>query len=85
MITINMKKARDIQRGKFRLARKELLDKLDVDYMRAIENSDTAGAERIAAEKQKLRDVTKDARLEAAKTPDELKEVWPEVLGKRKK
>lgn len=83
MITVNMKKARDVQRWQFRRVRKELLEKLDVDYMQAMEKSDTAGAKRIADAKQKLRDVTKDARLEAAKTPEELKAVWPEELGER--
>ena len=79
MITINMAKARDIQRAKMREAREPLFKSLDVAYMVAIERGfDTA---EIVAKKQALRDVTADPALEAAQNVEELKAVWPSVLN----
>ncbi len=57
MITINLEKAKSIKKDMLRADRKPLLDKLDIDYMKAIEQGqDTA---EIVAEKQRLRDITK--------------------------
>ena len=81
MITVNMPKARDIQRDKMRIARKPKLEALDVDFQRAIENDDATEKASIVAQKQALRDVTQDPAIEAATTPDELKAVWPEILN----
>jgi len=39
-----------------------------------------SGAAEIAAEKQVLRDITSDARIEAATTPDELKALTLDAL-----
>lgn len=77
-VEIDMAAAKEIHRDNLRAARKPLLDALDVDYMKALETGGDASA--IAAEKQKLRDVTADARIEAATTPDELKALTLEVL-----
>jgi len=44
---------------------------LDVAYMKALEAG--TGAAEIAAQKATLRDITNDARIAAASTPDELK------------
>lgn len=78
MITINMAKARDMQRGKMREARTPLLSALDVQFQRALEaNEDTSA---IVAKKQALRDVTADPAIEAAQTINELKAVWPDIL-----
>jgi len=81
MITVNMLKARDIQRDKMRIARKPKLEALDVDFQRAIENDDATEKASIVAQKQALRDVTQDPAIESATTPDELKAVWPEILN----
>jgi hypothetical protein len=57
MITINLEKAKGIKKDMLRADRKPLLDKLDIDYIKAIEQGqDTA---EIVAEKQRLRDITK--------------------------
>lgn len=77
-VEIDMAAAKGIHKDNLRAARKPLLDALDVDYMKALETGGDASA--IAAEKQKLRDVTADARIEAATTPDELKALTLEVL-----
>jgi len=44
---------------------------LDVEYMKALEAG--TGADAIAAQKATLRDITDDARIDAAANPDALK------------
>ena len=79
-ININLAKAKDIHKDNIRAARQPLLQKLDVDFQRALEQgSDTAV---IAAEKQALRDATAAPDIEAAATPEELKAAWDaDLLG----
>lgn len=60
-IRINIDKAKAIKLDQLRETRKPLLAALDVAFMRAVEQGDTAEQARIAAEKQALRDVTKVA------------------------
>jgi len=80
MININMTKARDIHREKVRQARNPLLASKDVEFQRALETgADTAA---IVAVKQALRDAPAAAAIEAASTPDELKQAWDtDLLG----
>lgn len=80
MITVNMAKAREIQKDMLREERKSKLEALDVAFMRAVEAGDAAAQADIAAQKQVLRDVTADARIDAAGTPDELKSLTLDVL-----
>lgn len=77
-VEIDMDAAKAIHKDNLRVARKPLLDALDVDYMKALETGGDAAA--VAAQKQTLRDVTSDARIEAATTPEELKALTLEVL-----
>jgi hypothetical protein len=77
-VEIDMAAAREIHKDNLRAERKPELEKLDVDYMKALEQGGDTAA--IAAEKQTLRDVTDDARIAAASTPDELKALTLEVL-----
>jgi len=84
MIKINIDKAKEIQKDKIREARKPLLEKLDVDFVRALEfGTDTAI---IAAQKQALRDVTNlvtEVEITGTTVDEitiELKEVWDESL-----
>jgi len=75
---INTTKAKEVWKNKFRIARKPILEKLDIEYMKAIENNNTQKQEEIAAQKQALRDVT-DISL-----PDDLedlKNTWPDILN----
>jgi len=80
MITVDMTKAREIKRDMIRAERNPLLEKLDVEYMRAQEAGDTALQQEIAAKKQALRDATVDPVIDAATTPDELKAATPAAL-----
>jgi len=69
MITINLTKAKDITKDRLRVERKPLLEAEDVKFMQAQEaGSDTSA---IVAEKNRLRDITKD--VDSCKTTDELK------------
>jgi len=76
-IVHDMPRAREIHRGRLREARKQLLLELDAAYMKADEAGETVEKQRIAKEKQRLRDVTAHPDTEKAKTVDELKTVWP--------
>jgi hypothetical protein len=77
-VEIDMTKARDIHRDNLRAERAPRLAKLDVDYMKAMEQAGDTAA--IAAEKQALRDVTDDARIADAATPDALKALTLDAL-----
>ena len=79
MITINMDKARNIHKDKMRVAREPLLTALDIQFQRVLEAGSNTTS--IVAAKQALRDVTIDPAIDDAQTPDELKAVWPSVLG----
>lgn len=84
MIKINIDKAKEIQKDKIRQVRKPILEKLDVDFVRALEvGGDTAS---IAAQKQALRDVTNivtEAEISGTNVDEittELKAIWNEEL-----
>ena len=80
MITINLDKAKNIQKNRWREARKPLLTQLDAEFMRAVESGDIVKQQQIAAKKQALRDVTV-TDLSTITTPEELKNVWPDILN----
>ena len=80
MITINLDKAKNIQKNRWREARKPLLTHLDTEFMRAVESGDIVKQQQIAAKKQALRDVTV-TDLSTITTPEELKNVWPDILN----
>ena len=69
MITINLAKAKDITKDRLRIDRKPLLEAQDVLFMQAQESG--ADTTDIVAEKQRLRDITKDA--DSCTTTDQLK------------
>lgn len=65
-LTCDMSKAREIHRDRLRRERAPLLQELDAQWFMA--DDKTA----VDARKQKLRDVTKDPRIDAAQTPEAL-------------
>jgi len=76
-IRINIDKAKAITLDRLRSERAPKLAALDVAFMRAVEQGDTAAQASIAAQKQALRDVTKVA------LPDDLavlKDFKPDIL-----
>ena len=70
-VEVDMAAARDIHKDNLRAERKPRLEALDVAYMKALEAG--TGATEIATQKQTLRNITDDARIAAATTPDALK------------
>jgi hypothetical protein len=78
-IKFNIKNGKAIHLDKFRAARIPLLNKLDIEFMKAIETGDFEKQAEIALKKQALRDVTQTEI--AGNTPEEIKAVWPSVLN----
>jgi len=76
---VNIDKAKTIHLDKFRSARLPKLQKLDIEFMKAVEVADTTRQAEIALQKQALRDVTQTEIV--GSTPEEIKAVWPSVLG----
>ena len=68
-IKIDIAKAKEITKDKLRAERKPLLEKLDVDFIKAQETG--ADTTAIVAEKQRLRDIT--LIVDSMTTVDELK------------
>jgi hypothetical protein len=79
-IEVDMPAAREIWRNTLRQLREPLLAALDVAYQKADEKGDAEHKVEIAAKKQVLRDVTADAAIEQAQTPEELMAVIPAAL-----
>ena len=77
MITIDISKAKDIWKDKIREARKPALEKLDIDYNRAVEQSNSTT--QIVTDKNTLRDLPE--QVDTATTTDEIKAVWNDMLG----
>jgi len=84
MIKINLDKAKEIQKDKMRVVRKPLLEKLDVDFVRALEMGEDTST--IAQQKQALRDVTNivtEVEISGTTVDEvtaELKAIWDEDL-----
>tara|TARA_Y100001938_G_C8051014_1_gene411703 strand:+ start:667 stop:909 length:243 start_codon:yes stop_codon:yes gene_type:complete len=76
-ITIDITKAKEVWKEKIRFARKSTLEKLDIDYTRAVESGDSTT--QIVKDKNTLRDLPE--QVNTAKTVDEIKAVWNTMLG----
>ena len=80
MITHDIVKARDIWRNKIRLVRQPLLEQLDIEYLRTLEQNGDVDA--IVSVKQKLRDFPNKPEIENATSIEELREIWDnDLLG----
>tara|TARA_B100000427_G_C15351389_1_gene525651 strand:+ start:100 stop:372 length:273 start_codon:yes stop_codon:yes gene_type:complete len=83
-IGVNIAKAKELQKERFRQVRKPLLESLDIDYQRADEAGDASKKTEIATKKQALRDVTNSTALNDATSEAEIRAVWDaDVLGTR--
>lgn len=87
-IGIDINKAKEIHKDKIREVRNPLLEKKDVEYIRAQEVGDTEKVAAVVAEKQALRDATgivDSATITATDVlgvTEELKTVWDaDLLG----
>jgi hypothetical protein len=76
-VEVNFTKAKEIQKNKWRYLRAEILNKLDIEFMRAIETGDTSKQDLIKSQKQALRDVTS---IELQDSLEEIKNTIPDIL-----
>ena len=77
---IDMAKAREIHKNKIRVARKPLLEALDIEFQKAQETG--ASTTDIVTKKQALRDAPADSGIAAASDADALKAQWKtDILG----
>lgn len=76
-VVINYDWAKEIQKNKWREVRKPMLEKLDVDYMKALEIGDLHSQKQISEKKQELRDVTNIVMIDNL---DMIKSTWPNIL-----
>ena len=74
---INYEKAKEIQKNKWREARKPLLDKLDIAFMKALEIGDLHSQKQISEKKQALRNITNTVMIDNL---DMIKSTWPNIL-----
>jgi hypothetical protein len=72
-ISINLEKAKEIKKDHIRQERSPLLASLDVEFIRAVEQGDSAKQQEISAKKQALRDATSHEDLLNAQSIEDLK------------
>lgn len=76
-VVLNLDKAKEVQKNKWRDARKKRFEKLDLQFMLSLEKGDTELQKTISNKKQELRD------LPNTFLPDNLEEIkstWPNIL-----
>tara|TARA_R100000231_G_scaffold123395_1_gene93585 strand:- start:616 stop:858 length:243 start_codon:yes stop_codon:yes gene_type:complete len=76
-ITIDITKAKEVWKERIRFARKPALEKLDIDYTKAVESE--SSITQIVKDKNTLRDLPE--QVDKATTVDEIKAVWNTMLG----
>lgn len=75
----NAEAGRDLKLREIRAVRKPILEKLDVQFIRALEDGDTSTVAEVSAKKKRIRDVTL-IDLTAYDTPEKLNAFMPETL-----
>lgn len=76
-VKLNIEKAKEVQRNKWREARKKRFEKLDLDFMLSLETENIEMQKTIKQKKQELRDVTKTILSDDL---EEIKVTWPNIL-----
>ena len=71
--------AKEIKKNHFRFLRKPLLEKLDIEFMKAFEINNTQELLNVATKKQVLRDIT-NIDMSQYQTPQDLHNFIPDVL-----
>jgi len=80
LLTVNMPKARNIQRDRIRAARAGEFVKNDIAINDALLTGSASAKDATLARRDELRNATEDAAIEAATTPEELAIVSPAGL-----
>jgi hypothetical protein len=73
MITINITKAKEIAKDVLRTERQPVLQKLDIEFQKALETGNTELQTSVVEQKQTLRDITNHSSITNAKTVEKLK------------
>jgi hypothetical protein len=77
----NLEIAKEIHLEYIRKKRTKIFPELDIEFMKALENSNQSKMQEISIKKQALRDIT-NIDFSEVTTPAELKATWPiELLG----
>ena len=85
-IGFNIEKSKEIHKNTIRTVRNLLLQKADVDYMKALESGDSEKIAEVVATKQALRNaptIVDEAEISASSVLEitaELKQIWNEQL-----
>jgi hypothetical protein len=69
----------ELKKHQFRYLRKSLFEKLDAEFMKALENNDLNDLNLIKNKKQALRDIT-DIDMSQYQTPEDLHNFIPDIL-----
>jgi hypothetical protein len=80
-IVVDMVKARAIARDMIREQRKPVFSRYDAEFNIAVENEDRQAMTDAKLKRNRLRNATKDPRIEAAETPERLKDVVAEIVA----
>lgn len=80
-IKISMAKARLIHMDNIRKARKPRLEALDIEVNKARDAGNDTLARELSTQRQALRDIPQTFSLSGAKTPAQLKALWPAELA----
>jgi hypothetical protein len=78
-IYFDRSKGIELKKKRFRFLRKPLLEKLDIDFMKALEIADSTAISEIVTKKQVLRDIT-NIDMSHCDTPEKLYNYIPEEL-----
>lgn len=78
-IAVNMDSAKTIWLDKWRKARKTELEKLDIEFSKALGQQNQDAASLIESKRQALRDITQ-IDLSEVTSAEALKNIWPELL-----
>ena len=80
MIEYDLLKVKRLKKQFIRVERMPKLEKLDIAFMKALEDGDTDVQADIASKKQRLRDAPADSAIDAATTVEAVKSVRPSIL-----
>ncbi len=79
-IGIDLSRAKEIKRDELRILRGPELEKLDKEFMKALENNDVARQEQITARKNALRDAPDSPIIDQAQSLQELDAITLETV-----
>jgi len=77
-IRLNVQKAKNIWKNVWRQKRAEIFERLDIEFMKAVEDGNIQQLQNIKSKKQLLRDVT---NTELPNTVEEMQQIWPNILN----